>query len=257
MADIIIIGSSSGDPSPDRANASFLFNIDGKRYQFDAGEGFSSSVSRLSIDHSEIGVIFISHGHTDHVTGLFLELQMMHLANRTAPLAIYMPEELVEPVKKLMTAMYIFPERLGFALDICPVRPDPVFRDDYIAVYARANNHFKPYSDTVEAGGYDNKMQSYSYVIKTADKKIIYSGDIGSLSDYADLLDECDLLITEGLHLEFEELFDLAAKSNLGKLVLTHLSSEMYANPGLLKILAQENGLNDLLIAEDGLKIQL
>jgi ribonuclease BN (tRNA processing enzyme) len=42
MAEIIIIGSSSGDPSPDRANASLVLNSGNELYQFDAGEGFSS-----------------------------------------------------------------------------------------------------------------------------------------------------------------------------------------------------------------------
>ena len=82
MAEIIITGSSCGDPSPDRATASFILKTGNELYQFDAGEGFSSSILRQKIDHSDIGTIFLSHGHADHFTGLFLEIQMMHLAKR-------------------------------------------------------------------------------------------------------------------------------------------------------------------------------
>lgn len=255
MAEIIIIGSSSGDPSPDRANASLILNSGNQLYQFDAGEGFSSSILRLNIKHSDIGTIFLTHGHADHFTGLFLEIQMMHLACRTRQLSIYMPEELIEPVKNMLLTTYMFPERLGFDLMLNPIKPDPVFRDDNITVYSRANTHLKQYEQDIKENKYDNRMQSYSYVIKTDDVKLIYSGDIGSLSDYADLLDDCDLLITEGLHLDLEELFELSAEVGLKKLVLTHLSWEIYADPEPIKTLAAKHGLTDLIIARDGLKL--
>ncbi|UCE65397.1 MAG: MBL fold metallo-hydrolase [Candidatus Zixiibacteriota bacterium] len=254
MAEIIIIGSSSGVPSPDRANASFLLNAENELYQFDAGEGFSSSILRQKIDHSDIGTIFLTHGHADHFTGLFLEIQMMHLAGRSRQLSIYMPEELVEPVKKFLLTAYMFPERLGFEIIFNPVKPDPVFRDGNITVYARANSHLKQYEQDIKENAYDNKMQSYSFVIITNGAKIIYSGDIGSLSDYADILDDCGLLITEGLHLDLERLFELSAKSALKKLVLTHLSSQMYADPEPIKTLAAKYGVTDLIIAHDGLR---
>ncbi len=255
MAQITIIGSSSGDPSPDRANASILLNAGNELYQFDAGEGFSSSILRLNVDHSDIGTIFLTHGHADHFTGLFLEIQMMHLARRTRQFSIYMPEELIEPVKNMLMTTYMFPERLGFEIIFNPVKPDPVFRDDNITVYSRANSHLKQYEKDINENKYDNRMQSYSYVIKTDSARIIYSGDIGSLSDYVDLLGECDLLITEGLHLDLEELFELSAESGLKRLVLTHLSSNMYADPEPIKTLAAKHGLTDLIIARDGLKL--
>ena len=100
-------------------------------------------------------------------------------------------------------------------------------------------------------------MQSYSYVIKTDGCKIIYSGDIGSLSDYADLLGDCDLLITEGLHLDLEELFELSAQTGLKKLVLTHLSWEIYADPAPIKTSAAKHGLTGLIIARDGFKLSI
>jgi ribonuclease BN (tRNA processing enzyme) len=257
MSRIIILGSSSGNPSSDRANASLILECGDSLYQFDAGEGFSSSTLRNGIDHDRIGTIIISHTHSDHIAGLFLELQMMHLAKRTAPLSVYLPEEAIDAVKRFMIAAYLFPERLGFELTIKPVKPDPVFRDDNITVYARANSHLSHCKETIDREGHPNRMQSYSYVIRTGDKKIIYSGDIGSFDDYADLLDDCDLLITEGLHLDHDALFERAAESGLKRLVLTHLSAAMYGDPEPIRAQAAKFGIEDFRIAADGLALEL
>lgn len=257
MARIIILGSSAGDPSPDRANASLIVGCGDSLYQFDAGEGFSSSALRHNIDHHKIGTIIVTHTHPDHIVGLFLELQMMHLAKRTAPLAVYLPEEVIDAVEKFMIATYLFPERLGFELTISPVKPDPVFRDDNITVYARVNSHLHHYKEAIERAGHLNKTQSYSYVIKTDDKKIIYSGDIGSFDDYADLLDDCDLLITEGLHLDHETLFERSSQCGLKRIVLTHLSAAMYGDPETIHTLAAKYGIEDMRIAEDGMMVEL
>lgn len=257
MAKITILGSSSGIPSADRNSSSLILECGGRLYQFDAGDGVSRALLSNSIDYKSISAIIVSHTHPDHIAGLFLELQMMLVNKRQEPLIVYLPEEVIEAVRQFMSAVYVFPERLGFDLTFRPVKPDPVYRDDQIAVYARANTHLDHYKNNIEQYGYANRMQSYSYVIKTADKKIIYSGDIGSLDDYSDLLDDCDLLITEGAHLDQEELFRKSSEGGLNKIVLTHLLDPMYADPGPIRTLAAKYGVTDLRIAEDGMTLEI
>ncbi len=257
MLEITIMGSSSGDPSPLRANASFVLRTGKNIYQFDAGEGFSASAKRLKIDYNNICAVFITHMHPDHITGLFLEIQMMFLSERRDPLPVYVPSEAVEPVRQFMQATYLFEDKLGFEIPIRPVTPDPVFRDPYIAVYARANSHLNKYQSMVEKYSAPNRMQSYSYVIKTDEKKILYSGDIGETADYADLLSGTDLLITEGMHVDLESLFSEVAANNVSHLILTHLSEEAYRNSGPIKASARKLGVPNLIIAEDGLSLKL
>jgi ribonuclease Z len=257
MPEIIILGCSSGDPSADRANAAILIRQGEKLYQFDAGDGCASTIKRLDIDHSDIGIIIISHMHPDHITGLFLEIQMMHLANRRTPLNVYLPSEAISAVEVFLRATYLFTEKLSFELKFRPVIPDPVFRDDNISVYARANSHFMKYNDLIGKIGAPNKMQSYSYVIKSNDAKIIYSGDVGSADDYADLLPGCDALITEGLHVNQDDLFAKAAACGVRHLILTHLSDDMYRNVEPIKVLAQQHRIKSLYIAKDGMIVRV
>jgi ribonuclease BN (tRNA processing enzyme) len=257
MVEITILGSSAGDPSPDRACASLMIEVPGKSYQFDAGDGVSSSILKNNIDHSKIGAIFISHMHADHITGLFLELQMMRLVRREEPIAIFVPEEAEEAIKEFMLATYLFPEKMGFDVMIESIRPDPVFGDENMTLYARANSHLEGYRDVIGKIGYANRMRSYSFVIEVERKKIIYSGDVGSFDDYADLLVDCDLLITEGFHIDYEETFSEAAKLGLNDIILTHMPADEYRQPDRIKALAAKYGIEGLHIAHDGLRIAI
>jgi ribonuclease Z len=110
MNRIVFTGTASGFPSPDRACSSFVLQLGDKLYQFDAGEGFSNSVQRLKINFNQITQVFISHLHPDHITGIFLELQLMYLAGRRMPLEIYVPDEGVESLEKAARLFYLFKE---------------------------------------------------------------------------------------------------------------------------------------------------
>jgi ribonuclease Z len=257
MTEIIILGSAAGDPSPERASSSFLLRAGGKLYQFDAGEGCSGAMKRQIIDHSKIAAVIISHTHPDHISGIFMEIQMMYLAKRKEPFPIYLPSEAKEALESFMQATYLFKEKMGFEITAHAIQPDPFFRDENVTIYARANSHLENYRQYIEKGKYPNKLQSYSYVVKTENNKVIYSGDIGSVNDYSDLLDGCDLLYTEGLHADLEKLFEVVAFNGVKKLVLTHLSDKMYQEPEQILSLARKHGVIEVHLAEDGMKIKV
>jgi ribonuclease BN (tRNA processing enzyme) len=86
---------------------------------------------------------------------------------------------------------------------------------------------------------------------------MIYSGDIGSVDDYSDLLEGCDLLYTEGMHADLEKLFGLVAFNKVKKLILTHLSDKMYQEPEQILSLARKHGVGEVHLAEDGMKIKV
>jgi ribonuclease BN (tRNA processing enzyme) len=257
MAEIIILGSASGDPSPERSSSSYLLRTRKRLYQFDAGEGCSAAMKRHKIEHDNIAAVIISHTHPDHISGIFMEIQMMYLAGRKAPLPIYLPAEAKEQLEHFMQAAYLFQEKMGFEISVRPIQPDPFFRDENVTIYSRANSHLENYRQYIEKGKYPNQLQSYSYVVRTEDKKMIYSGDIGSSDDYSDLLNDCDLLITEGMHLDIEKLFRDVASNGVKQLVLTHLTDKMYREPDKMTQLARKYGVSNLSFAKDGLRVTI
>ena len=226
-------------------------------YQFDAGEGFSGSALKFGIKYNDIEKIFITHLHPDHITGLFLELQMMYLANRIKPLDIYVPMEALKGLEKAIDLFYLFREKFPFKFKFVPIGPNPVYRSKSFSLYAYSNQHLNGNREIIKKFRKPNKMQSYCYIIKIGNKRILYSGDIQSESDIAGLLEGVHTVIVEGLHVEFRALAKLCAANNISRVALTHLDEKKFNNPDSLFGIAKKAGLKKLTIAYDGLQLRL
>ncbi len=257
MSKITILGSASGIPAPGRAHACFVLETDEGSFLFDAGEGCASSLLRYGIDHDRIFNIFITHMHPDHVIGLPMVLQLMHLNGREIPLNVYLPTEAVDATRHYLETLYLFPGRLSFELRIEPIRPNPVYRDEAVVISAFQNRHLMGYDRQVSEDHLPNQMQSYSLVILAAGKKIYYSGDVGGAEDIREVLFEPDVAVTECMHLPPEELMALLAEKQVPRVVLTHVPPRLDNKDAYLLQLAEKHGVQDVLVAHDGLSLHL
>lgn len=257
MKKIIFIGTSSGFPSKYRACSSFILSIDNNLYQFDAGEGFSGSALRHRIKYNNIEKIFISHLHPDHITGIFLELQMMYLAGRKKPLDIYVPREALDGLQRAVDLFYLFKEKFPFCYRFKPLRPNPVFRAQGFSLYVYPNLHLTGNKLLVEKRRKPNKMQSYSYMMNVGGKRILYSGDVFSENDLLDYLEDVHTLIVEGLHIDFHFLAEMCASLKIKRVVLTHLEDILFNHPQKLFKISGKAGVKKLIIAYDGLILKI
>lgn len=257
MSKIIFTGTGSGYPSKDRACSSFILNTGQGLYQFDAGEGFSGSALKLKIETNDIFKIFISHLHPDHITGLFLELQLMYLDKRRKALDIYLPEEAIDGVGRAAEMFYLLKEKFPFKFNLKPIKPNLVYRGKTVAVTAYLNKHLIGNETVIRKYHKRNRMQSYSYVIKVAGGKILYSGDISSVSDLAELMQDIDIAIVEGMHIDRKALFEMAANHKIKKLVLTHLPDKILEHSDRIAAIARKCNFKNLIFAEDGLTLKI
>jgi ribonuclease BN (tRNA processing enzyme) len=257
MNRIIFTGTASGFPAPNRACSSFVLQLGEKLYQFDAGEGFSSSAQRLKIDYNRIGKIYISHLHPDHITGIFLELQLMYLAKRRMPLEIMVPEEGVNLLEQAARLFYLFKEKFPFDFRFIPVKSNPIFCEKEITVKAYPNRHLTPNRQIIEQTGAPNKLLSYSYILEIGAKRILYSGDILDETDLSGLLENVHTVITEGMHCDFEALSARCAEHKVKRLVVTHLQQKQFAHPQTLIKIAAKHKIGKIIIAGDGLKLTI
>jgi ribonuclease BN (tRNA processing enzyme) len=257
MSKITILGSASGAPVPGRAHACFVLEAEHGSYLFDAGEGCAASLVRHGIDHDRIFHVFITHMHPDHVIGLPMLLQMMHLRSREIPLTVSLPAEAVETTRDYLRTLYLLPGRLSFELQLEPIRPNPIYRDEAIVVSAFQNHHLMAYGPQIAEDGLDNQMQSYSMGVLADGKKLYYSGDVRDVRDIAEVLSEPDVAVTECMHVPPEELMNLLAEKKVPRAVLTHVPPELENKDAYLLQLAEKHGVNDVLVAHDGLSLHL
>lgn len=79
MNDSIYFWFCSGtEPIAERHHVSFAFEVNGRIYWFDAGEGCSCTAHNMGVNLFEVSDIFISHSHTDHVGDRFLMTMKTH-----------------------------------------------------------------------------------------------------------------------------------------------------------------------------------
>jgi len=253
---ITVLGSSSGMPSPTSFCSSLLFQTEKLNFLLDCGPGASFSLLRQKIDPELIDSIFISHCHTDHIGGLFLLVQMMHLLKRKRPLNVYLPEEAISGVRNYLNTCYLFPERIMPRLVFHEVTSDFKFEDGGVSIRIHPNRHLMGNESVIRELNCPNKMQSFCYVMDISGKRIVYSGDIQSSDDLVNIVSDADLLISECFHVTVDELLALAIEKNIKSVLLTHIPPELEGKEQEILQRARKLGFEKLTLAHDGLVIE-
>ena len=244
-------------PSPSRFCSSLFFQTENFDFLLDCGEGASFSLLKNKIDPELIDAVFISHAHIDHIGGIFLLIQMMHLVKRKIPLEIYLPEETIQTFRNCLDAFYLFPDKIGFPLKLYPVTANFKFEREGMTIRAYSNRHLMGNRDTINSGKPTNRMQSFCYGLDMDEKRIIYSGDIESSDDLRDIIADADLLITECFHPKLDKLISLILKNKVKSTLFTHIPIEMEGKEKEILVRAHKMGLENLSLAQDGLVIQM
>jgi ribonuclease Z len=104
-----ILGCGGMMPLPNRYLTSVLLRREGELCLFDGGEGTQVSLRRLNLRWKKISVIFVSHTHADHVTGLPGLLMLSSQVDRDDPLYIIGPPRIAEYIEssRRVLDMYI------------------------------------------------------------------------------------------------------------------------------------------------------
>jgi ribonuclease Z len=104
-----ILGCGGMMPLPNRHLTSVLLRREGELFLFDGGEGTQVSLRRLNLRWKKISVIFVSHTHADHVTGIPGLLMLSSQVDRDDPLYIIGPPRIAEYIEtsRRVLDMYI------------------------------------------------------------------------------------------------------------------------------------------------------
>jgi len=264
---VITLGTKNvPQPVPGRAQSSNLLTVNNAQYVIDCGDGITRRLARLRTNFRTIDNIFITHPHSDHISGLGALMMVIYDSNRRNPVNIYGPPGTAASVKGLLEFLTVNSE-IRISDGTHTVQANNLFKghdagvgvilqDANVKIIAAENSHFHfpPGSP-----GY-GKYKSYSYRFDTADRSVVFTGDTGPSDAVVDLAKGADLLVSEvtnpvedykaqlikagrwpqmtpeeqaGIlrhhfeeHLLPEEVGKLATRANVRTVVLTHLNDE-------------------------------
>jgi ribonuclease Z len=137
-----ILGCGGMMPLPNRHLTSVLLRREGDLFLFDCGEGTQVSLRRLNLRWKKISVIFISHTHADHVTGIPGLLMLSSQVDRDDPLYIIGPPRIAEYIE---TSRRVLDMYINYEIIIREVtEPGVVYSGEDFYVRAFPLRHTKP-----------------------------------------------------------------------------------------------------------------
>ena len=129
-------------PLPNRHLTSVLLRREGELFLFDCGEGTQVSLRRLNLRWKKISVIFISHTHADHVTGIPGLLMLSSQVDRDDPLYIVGPPRIAEYIE---TSRRVLDMYINYEIVVQEITsPGIVYKGDGFHVRCFPLSHTKP-----------------------------------------------------------------------------------------------------------------
>ena len=246
VARVVLLGTGTPNPDPERSGPAVAVVVRGKAYLFDSGTGIvrcAAAAARRGIAGLEarnLGIVFLTHLHSDHTLGLADLILTPWVMERREPLEVYGPPGTQAMVDHLLAAyaddIRIRREGLepdqheGYRVRVHEIGPGAVLRDSNLTVKAFAVQHAN-----YEPG------RALGYRVETPGRVIVISGDTRPSETVVENCAGCDVLVHEvysaqgfrtrspdwqryhaDAHTSAEELAALAMRAHPGLLVLYH-----------------------------------
>jgi len=223
---VTILGSGTCVPSLARSSCSVLMQTAGSRLLFDSGPGTMRRLLESQTTIFDISHIFYSHFHPDH-TGEFVPFifatKYPDGSRRKTPLTVGGGRGFLNFYEGLKTVY-------GRWIELAPALLNVIEFDNKEYDYRQFEDF------TVETAPVAHNEESIAFsVTSSGGYSAVYTGDTDYNEAIIDLAKETDLLICECAlpdqlrvpgHLTPSLAGDLAARANVGKLVLTHFYPE-------------------------------
>ena len=126
------LGTSASRPTVERNVTAIALVREGETMLLDCGEGTQRQMMRYGVSFN-LGDIFFTHWHADHLLGVIGLMRTMGLQGRTEPLRLWGPRGAGRVLRR--TESFGADHRLGFPVEITEVEPGaPIRRREYAIV---------------------------------------------------------------------------------------------------------------------------
>ncbi|MFB6266746.1 MAG: ribonuclease Z [Halodesulfurarchaeum sp.] len=138
---VTVLGTSGAIPTTERNPSAVFVRREGDAMLFDVGEGTQRQMMRFGTGF-DVGDVFLTHLHGDHVLGLPGLIQTMAFNERDAPLSIYTPAGTRTAVVALIHAVGRDP---AYPVSVTEVEPgETVMRREDYEIRALETEHRSP-----------------------------------------------------------------------------------------------------------------
>lgn len=221
---ITLLGTSHGDPTPERFNTSNLIEFaNGEGMLVDAGAPALALLLRAGFDYCKLRWVFVTHLHQDHFGGIpdIMKFQAKRLpkGNKTW---FYLPEE--GAAKGFYDFMQIAHRPI----------PDELvgFKTIQMTDYQFPGAVMRPFAtDHFSNEGRDFPSFGFKFTTDSG-KVVIFTGDLSK--DLHDLPDgvAADLVFCELTHYSLEAQLEVFKRQNYKHLVFNHVGNEWHGEAG-------------------------
>lgn len=207
---IIFLGTSHGVPMPGRHYQSIMLETDSASYLFDVGAPVMDELITRNYDLTRIKSVFITHYHSDHVTGL---IDMVGLAGwyfKKMEFSVYLPSEATKE-RFLDARGGLYKREVVDRIKLNVINEGLTYDDGNIKVTSFRTMHME---------------NAFGYLIECEDKRIYITGDMhASLDDFIDAkeLGHVDSFISECAHFPALSLLEKLKTVDTDKIYVIHV----------------------------------
>lgn len=282
---IILLGTGTPIVDPERQGPSTLLEINNEYFLFDCGRGVTTQLIKAKIPLQDIGLLFITHHHIDHISDLGDLLLAIWNSGRKTKIQIIGPTGTSTIIKALLESVLVRDIQFNIALEksfnnsipdikdliiVNDVKPGIVYSKDDVKIFTRFVEHGQLF-----LGFTQNNWPSLGYRIETNKNVIAISGDsivcdeLSKLVNKADVFVQCCFLSEEEIDSHSRKILTthiIASADSIGQfanqkkiptLILTHFrkkSSEQMKN---IELKIKRNFFGNLVLGKDLQVIEL
>lgn len=167
-------------------------------FVIDPGDGILRDLNNEIGTENVLSVsnIFISHGHHDHVGGVWSLLTYLRVMNKKSPLSIFFPKGCVE-IKSIYNAFKkVYAKTINYRINLVELNRLIPFKRNSVLIKPFKVVHKEYLHDGIKT----RQVPAYGYTFKYNGKKIFYGGDTAFCNELLLNVKNSDLAIIEAGH---------------------------------------------------------